>query len=131
MDAQRIHRALTDLLEAAERLPREHPALVPEQASAPTGKAAPGPLASTGLHPSTRQAIQVTVASVIAMAVGYAVSAERWYWAVITAFVIFTRTRSRGTRCGAPGRGCWGRCSACSPDCSSPRPSVAMPASSW
>ncbi|ATB36898.1 hypothetical protein CYFUS_002313 [Cystobacter fuscus] len=96
VDAQRLHRALTDLLEASARLPREHPPLVPEPAATPAGKAAPGPLARTGLHPSTRQAIQITVASVIAMGVGYAVSAERWYWAVITAFVIFTRTRSRG-----------------------------------
>ena len=49
-----------------------------------------------GLHPSTRQAIQVTVASVLAMALGHAVSSERWYWAVITAFVTFTRTRTLG-----------------------------------
>lgn len=96
MDAERIRRALSDFVEAAARLPLELSTPLPVSAAAPANKAAPSPLARTGLHPATRQAIQITVASVIAMAVGYLVSAERWYWAVITAFVIFTRTRTRG-----------------------------------
>lgn len=43
-----------------------------------------------------RQALQVTIASAIAMAGGLALSPERWFWAVLTAFLIFSNTRSRG-----------------------------------
>lgn len=42
----------------------------------------------------TRQAIQVTVAASLAIAVGGLVSPARWYWAVIAAFVIFAGTNS-------------------------------------
>jgi len=95
-DARRFRNSLSDLVDASLQLTDE---LLPE-ALGPRTAAQPGPvtqeLARKGLHPSTRQALQVTVASVLAMAAGYAVSAERWYWAVITAFVIFTRTRSNG-----------------------------------
>lgn len=43
-----------------------------------------------------RLAIQVTLASAIAMAAGLALSPERWFWAVMTAFIVFTNTQSRG-----------------------------------
>ncbi|MFC5384950.1 FUSC family protein [Aquamicrobium segne] len=43
-----------------------------------------------------RQACQVTIASAIAMVGGVALSPERWFWAVLTAFLIFSNTRSRG-----------------------------------
>lgn len=43
-----------------------------------------------------RQAVQVTLASAIAMVGGLALSQERWFWAVMTAFLIFTNTQSRG-----------------------------------
>lgn len=49
-----------------------------------------------GLRPTTRQAIQVTVAAVLAIVVGELVSPARWYWAVIAAFVIFAGTNSWG-----------------------------------
>lgn len=45
---------------------------------------------------SVRQAFQVTIASAIAMAAGVALSPERWFWAVLTAFLIFANTHSRG-----------------------------------
>jgi uncharacterized membrane protein YccC len=96
-DALRFSNSITDLVEAAAQLPDDLPRRTPGQAAAP--KPATGPQQQPpvkGLHPSTRQAIQVTVASVLAMAVGHAVSSERWYWAVITAFVTFTRTRTLG-----------------------------------
>ncbi|HET8700357.1 MAG TPA: FUSC family protein, partial [Nitrococcus sp.] len=48
------------------------------------------------LAPSTRQAIQVAVAGALAIAAGELVSPRRWYWAAITAFVVFTGTNSRG-----------------------------------
>ncbi|MDY7229384.1 FUSC family protein [Hyalangium rubrum] len=49
-----------------------------------------------GLHPSTRQAIQATVASGLAIIVGHMVSSTRWYWAVIAAFVVFNRASTQG-----------------------------------
>jgi uncharacterized membrane protein YccC len=51
---------------------------------------------STGLPPTTRQAIQVSVAASLAIVVGELVSPARWYWAVIAAFVIFAGTNSWG-----------------------------------
>lgn len=50
----------------------------------------------TGLPPTTRQAIQVSVAASLAIVVGELVSPARWYWAVIAAFVIFAGTNSWG-----------------------------------
>ncbi len=49
-----------------------------------------------GLRLSTRQAIQVGVATSLAIIVGELVSPSRWYWAVIAAFVVFIGTSSRG-----------------------------------
>jgi len=56
---------------------------------------------STGERPggialSTRQAVQVGVAATLAIVVGELVAPSRWYWAVITAFVVFAGTNSRG-----------------------------------
>lgn len=56
----------------------------------PTGNQAKGML------PTTRQAIQVAVASLIAIAGGELLSSKRWYWAAITAFIVYTGTKSRG-----------------------------------
>jgi hypothetical protein len=49
----------------------------------------PGRLAWNG-------AIQVTLASLVAMAGGMALSPQRWFWAVITVYVVFLNTRTRG-----------------------------------
>lgn len=96
-DARRFATSITDLVEAAANLPDELPRLAPGQAAPAKAGAGPqGAPPNNGLHPSTRQAFQVTVACVLAMMVGHAVSSERWYWAVITAFVTFTRTRTLG-----------------------------------
>ncbi|MDI7863914.1 FUSC family protein [Rhizobiaceae bacterium n13] len=43
-----------------------------------------------------RVAIQITLASGVAMVFGLMLSRERWFWAVITAFLVFTNTTSRG-----------------------------------
>jgi uncharacterized membrane protein YccC len=57
----------------------------------------PAPGASEpGLRPTTRQAIQVSVAASLAIVTGELVSPARWYWAVIAAFVIFAGTNSWG-----------------------------------
>lgn len=45
---------------------------------------------------TVRQAIQVGVASVVAIVVGELLSPSRWFWAVIAAFVVFTGTSTRG-----------------------------------
>lgn len=49
-----------------------------------------------GLSPTTRQAIQVSIAATLAIITGELVSPARWYWAVIAAFVIFAGTNSWG-----------------------------------
>lgn len=97
LDALRFSNSITDLVEAATQLPDELPRRNPAPgAGSKQGAGAQEPSQAKGLHPSTRQAIQVTVASVLAMGVGHLVSDQRWYWAVIAAFVIFTRTRTLG-----------------------------------
>ncbi|WXK80847.1 FUSC family protein [Streptomyces sirii] len=59
--------------------------------------AAPAPLVGRGLaRPTTRLAVQNTLACALALAVGQAVSSDRWYWAVGTAWWIFVNTSSRG-----------------------------------
>ncbi|GLV99515.1 FUSC family protein [Streptomyces lavendulae subsp. lavendulae] len=59
--------------------------------------AAPPGLPGTGLaRPTTRQAFQATAACGFALAVGQALSEDRWYWAVGTAWWIFVNTASRG-----------------------------------
>lgn len=58
---------------------------------------------STGMHPSTKAAIQVAVATSAATVLGELVSPDRWYWAVLTAFLVFTGVSTRGeilTRAG-------------------------------
>ncbi|MFD1966425.1 FUSC family protein [Pseudonocardia alni] len=67
------------------------PGPVPEQLPPPAGRDRFGGLA---LH--TRQAVQVGVATSLAIVVGELISPARWYWAVIAAFVVFAGTASRG-----------------------------------
>ncbi|MET0189823.1 MAG: FUSC family protein [Pseudonocardia sediminis] len=50
----------------------------------------------TGLTLHTRQAVQVGIATSLAIVVGELISPARWYWAVIAAFVVFAGTSSRG-----------------------------------
>jgi len=52
--------------------------------------------ADTGLNPSTKAAIQVAVATSAATILGELVSPDRWYWAVLTAFLVFTGVSTRG-----------------------------------
>ena len=57
----------------------------------------------SGLHPSTKAAVQVAVATSAATVLGELVSPDRWYWAVLTAFLVFTGASTRGeilTRAG-------------------------------
>ena len=66
------------------------------------GEMAP-PMAATGGgtkglfgDPALKLAIQVTLASAIAMVGGLWLSETRWFWAILTAFLVFTNTQSRG-----------------------------------
>lgn len=52
--------------------------------------------AAHGLLPTTRQAIQASVAASLAIVFGDLVSPARWYWAVIAAFVVFAGTNTWG-----------------------------------
>jgi uncharacterized membrane protein YccC len=91
-----------DLREADETAPSAALAAITRAAAAldsaagltvapPVDKPAPppGPLA-------WRIALRVTLASALAMAGGMALSPNRWFWAVITVYVVFLNTRSRG-----------------------------------
>jgi uncharacterized membrane protein YccC len=52
--------------------------------------------AAPGLNPSTKAAIQVAVATSAATVLGELISPDRWYWAVLTAFLVFTGVTTRG-----------------------------------
>jgi len=75
---------------------RPSPAFVSQESGAPAA-AAPGAPAAVGpLIPLAWQLpIQVTLACAIAMTAGHFASPTRWYWAVITAFIVFNNTKSR------------------------------------
>ncbi|BCI82695.1 FUSC family protein [Mycolicibacterium sp. TY66] len=49
-----------------------------------------------GLNPSTKAAIQVAVATSAATVLGNLISPDRGYWAVLTAFLVFTGVSTRG-----------------------------------
>jgi len=46
--------------------------------------------------PAMRLALQITLATGIAMVFGLMLSRERWFWSVATAFLVFSNTNSRG-----------------------------------
>ncbi|MFF8731077.1 FUSC family protein [Streptomyces sp. NPDC015171] len=51
----------------------------------------------TGLkRPTTRAAVQVAVGSSLAIAGGEPLSGQRWYWAVLTCWIVFINTASTG-----------------------------------
>jgi hypothetical protein len=93
----RIGRARTKLTETLGPLPS--PAFVPIENAVPAGAkpAATGAAATPGPWvPLVWQLpIQVTLACAIAMAAGHYASSTRWYWAVITAFIVFNNAKSR------------------------------------
>ncbi|GGN42829.1 FUSC family protein [Streptomyces fuscichromogenes] len=52
---------------------------------------------ATGLRrPTTRAAVQVAVGSALAIVGGEFLSAQRWYWAVLTCWIVFINTASTG-----------------------------------
>ncbi|NEI53430.1 FUSC family protein [Rhizobium leguminosarum] len=47
-------------------------------------------------NPLLRSALQITLSSALAMGFGLLLSRDRWFWAVLAAFLVFTNTNSRG-----------------------------------
>jgi Fusaric acid resistance protein-like len=91
--ATAIHRASLAMCDAGSREAPELAAIeVPGSSDEPDDDDA----GEAGLRPSTRQAIQVGMATSLAIVAGEFISPSRWYWAVITAFIVFTNTTSRG-----------------------------------
>ena len=88
-EAGSLRASLLDLGHAAHRLGVASSLIRPTTQALPAPPAPPGPLA-------WRFAARVTLAAGIAMAAGMAISPQRWFWAVITVYVVFLNARSRG-----------------------------------
>ncbi len=56
----------------------------------------PEPAEKPGMNANTRAAIQVAVATSAATVLGDLISPNRWYWAVLTAFLVFGGVTTRG-----------------------------------
>ncbi|WP_157944565.1 FUSC family protein [Mangrovicella endophytica] len=91
---QRLQRARQVVTQVVDRLPPE--AFTSSGAPPPARFAASLAGSSTFGDPALRLAIQVTLAAAVAMAGGLYLSPTRWFWAILTAFLVFTNTQSRG-----------------------------------
>lgn len=98
----RLRSALINLRAAREKM-LEAARSIPDsafQGGGDSAKNGPGAAATGGgkwlSDPALRVAIQVAIASAIAMGLGLTISKTRWFWAVLTAFLVFTNTQSRG-----------------------------------
>jgi uncharacterized membrane protein YccC len=92
----RVHRARAKL--DATLGPQPSPAFVALEAkpkAMPATPAAKETQAPSGVPADLRLPIQVTLACAIALTCGLVLSQSRWYWAVITAFIVFNNTKSR------------------------------------
>jgi hypothetical protein len=103
--------AITDYLEVVRRADRDgltgtgdfEPAVTIAMGALPGSVAAAGDVEPRGgawnplrrLDLTTRQAVQVAVAGGLAIVLGRLLSEQRYYWAVIAAFVAFTGTATR------------------------------------
>ncbi|MEU8695160.1 FUSC family protein [Streptomyces sp. NPDC048665] len=77
-----------------EELDAEDAAIEAVEAGAESEAEEPEP---TGLRrPTTRAAVQVAVGSSLAIAGGELLSSQRWYWAVLTCWIVFINTASTG-----------------------------------
>ena len=101
-DGERVEPQLDALREAEQRL-EAAVAEMPASFAEGLGPAAPAPAVKR--HPARgewledeqfRLAIQVTLACAIAIVGGRLLSSERWFWAVMAAFLIFLNTQSGG-----------------------------------
>ena len=83
--------ALAELDEAAVRLAEGSDAALRAIAEAPA-RGTPGPRPPLGWRPATR----AVTAAFLAMLGGQLLSPDRWFWAVITVYVVFLGARSSG-----------------------------------
>ena len=90
---RRIDEALGAVKDLAHVLPKAAFEGEPLRPSPPGG---PLPKSSLLTGPSTKTAVQVTLASALAMIGGIWISQTRWFWAILTAFIVFNNTQSRG-----------------------------------
>ncbi|WP_168990426.1 FUSC family protein [Aureimonas flava] len=100
-EAARRHLAdsLRRLARLRRRLRRAAAALTEADLASGLGPAMPARPGTAGpfwRDDATRLALQVTLACALAMAGGMWLSADRWFWAVLTAFLVFTNAQSRG-----------------------------------
>lgn len=100
MAVRRLAAAAADLSAASAAMqgaPNPGPPAAPDEpveaAGPPQAAEDEGP---RGLRPTTRIAVQVVVAGALSIVVGNLVAPGQWYWAVITAFVVFAAAASRG-----------------------------------
>jgi uncharacterized membrane protein YccC len=84
-----LSRTLAELGRATQELGEAAAAIQPATEAPPAAALPPGPLA-------WRVAIRASLAAGLAMAGGMALSPQRWFWAVITVYVVFLNARSRG-----------------------------------
>ncbi|HEY6631734.1 MAG TPA: FUSC family protein [Rhizobiaceae bacterium] len=99
-DRERLEQKLNDMKEAEERLAAavaELPATFPEGQGHASPKPGSQPSPVPGKWFKDEQfhlAIQVTLACALAIVGGRMISSERWFWAVLTAFLVFMNTQS-------------------------------------
>ncbi|HWO64900.1 MAG TPA: FUSC family protein, partial [Umezawaea sp.] len=94
MAVRRLAAAAADLGTAT--LTMQHDTDLPAAPEPAAEEPAEEPDEPHGLKPTTRTAIQVAVAGTLATVVGGLVAPGQWFWAVITAFVVFAGANSRG-----------------------------------
>lgn len=85
----------------AERAPAPPPQPAPKTPAQPattaeSTSATPDPRFWHHWRYTSRMAVQVMIAALIATVAGEAISASKWYWAVLTAWLVFVGTTTRG-----------------------------------
>ncbi|MDO5741224.1 MAG: FUSC family protein [Ornithinimicrobium sp.] len=94
-----VHRITDNVSDHPATLPSTSTKVVtPTTGSMPAADSVDGlePTDAPSMNPYTRAAIQVAVATSAAMLLGDLISPNRWYWAVMTAFLVFTGVTTRG-----------------------------------
>ncbi len=94
-----IHRVTANASKQSARTPGTSTDAVTQTADSIPGPDSADAAELTGnsrMNPYTRAAIQVAVATSGAMVLGDLISPNRWYWAVMTAFLVFNGVTTRG-----------------------------------
>ncbi len=92
-----VERAMQGRLHAPIELqtPQVHGPIRQSVTWSPRGPFRTGTNVDTGrIRATTRQAIQITVAGALSIVIGELLSPQRWYWAVLAAFLVFIGTSS-------------------------------------